>query len=115
MRWTIDLDSGIYRILNQKRAEMSSFLEKDLLSQNEVYSHLHTFFSRYYDKGGFISQRRYKARHICYFLQGRRRNFPCTTNPASNSANSSPSTATPFDRLIYEILVKGSVEKQINV
>jgi adenine-specific DNA-methyltransferase len=23
-------------------------------------SHLHTFFSRYYDKGDFISQRRYK-------------------------------------------------------
>ncbi|MFZ4791818.1 MAG: hypothetical protein ACOYMW_13175 [Candidatus Competibacteraceae bacterium] len=29
--------------------------------ENEVYSHLHTFFSRYYDKGDFISQRRYKA------------------------------------------------------
>ena len=29
--------------------------------ENEVFSHLHTFFSRYYDKGDFISQRRYKA------------------------------------------------------
>lgn len=29
--------------------------------ENEVYSHLHTFFSRYYDQGDFISQRRYKA------------------------------------------------------
>ena len=29
--------------------------------ENEVYSHLHTFFSRYYDKGDFISQRRYKS------------------------------------------------------
>ncbi|MBK1618473.1 hypothetical protein CKO42_08485 [Lamprobacter modestohalophilus] len=29
--------------------------------ENEIYSHLHTFFSRYYDKGDFISQRRYKA------------------------------------------------------
>ncbi len=28
--------------------------------ENEVYSHLNTFFSRYYDKGDFISQRRYK-------------------------------------------------------
>jgi len=28
--------------------------------ENEVYSHLHTFFSRYYDKGDFISQRSYK-------------------------------------------------------
>ena len=29
--------------------------------ENEVYSHLQTFFSRYYDQGDFISQRRYKA------------------------------------------------------
>ena len=29
--------------------------------ENNVYSHLHTFFSRYYDKGDFISQRRYKS------------------------------------------------------
>ncbi len=114
-----DLDFGIYRILNQKREEMTQFLNTDLLPQvkaafadyatggksdvqaelqqaiekarefgvadpenappvlaikkklasaidmiaveNEVYSHLHTFFSRYYDKGDFISQRRYKA------------------------------------------------------
>lgn len=28
--------------------------------ENEVYSHLATFFSRYYDGGDFISQRRYK-------------------------------------------------------
>ncbi len=28
--------------------------------ENEVYSHLHTFFNRYYDQGDFISQRRYK-------------------------------------------------------
>lgn len=28
--------------------------------ENEVYFHLHTFFSRYYNKGDFISQRRYK-------------------------------------------------------
>ena len=28
--------------------------------QNEIFSHLHTFFSRYYDQGDFISMRRYK-------------------------------------------------------
>ena len=28
--------------------------------ENEVYSHLTTFFSRYYDEGDFISKRRYK-------------------------------------------------------
>jgi adenine-specific DNA-methyltransferase len=28
--------------------------------QNEIFSHLYTFFSRYYDSGDFISKRRYK-------------------------------------------------------
>jgi adenine-specific DNA-methyltransferase len=112
-----DLDFGIYRIMNQKRGEITRFLEKDLLPQvkqafaafkpadkseikskldtlvqqitdaglnpdespkvqelkaqyntatdfsaleNEVFSHLTNFFRRYYDKGDFISQRRYK-------------------------------------------------------
>ena len=30
-------------------------------SESEVYSHLLTFFSRYYDEGDFISKRRYKG------------------------------------------------------
>jgi hypothetical protein len=112
-----DLDFGIYRIMNQKRGEITQFLERDLLPQvkqafaaykpadkseikskldtliqqisdaglnpdvspkvqelkaqynaatdfsaleNEVFSHLTNFFRRYYDKGDFISQRRYK-------------------------------------------------------
>jgi len=112
-----DLDFGIYRIMNQKRDEITRFLEKDLLPQvkdafaqyrpadkaeiqrelddavrqaknlgadpddlpkvkelrtrytasvdltaleEEVFSHLANFFRRYYDKGDFISQRRYK-------------------------------------------------------
>lgn len=29
--------------------------------ESQVYSHLYTFFSRYYDEGDFISQRRYKG------------------------------------------------------
>lgn len=113
-----DLDFGIYRIMNQKRAEINDFLEKRLLKQveetlantgamdgaaiakeldetikqaraigvadpeelpkvkelraqyfaagspeamtNEVFSHLTSFFRRYYNQGDFISQRRYK-------------------------------------------------------
>ena len=113
-----DLDFGIYRIMNQKRDEITRFLEKDLLPQvktafvqyhpadkkvfeekleaarqaartagfdpdqspkvkelleqistisvdtealeNDVYSHLYSFFRRYYDSGDFISMRRYK-------------------------------------------------------
>ena len=68
-----ELDFGIYRIMNQKRSEIEHFLKFELLPQvktalagapdgsdNEVFSHLVTFFSRYYDNGDFISKRRYK-------------------------------------------------------
>ncbi|WP_045213667.1 site-specific DNA-methyltransferase [Desulfonatronovibrio magnus] len=112
-----DLDFGIYRIMNQKRDEISAFMDNDLLPQvrkafavydqagteniqaeldaavkqaenlgiypeqsptvlalrqklgsstdvtaleNEVYSHLYNFFSRYYQDGDFLSLRRYK-------------------------------------------------------
>lgn len=113
-----DLDFGIYRIMNQKRDEITRFLNKELLPQvktafaqyhpadkklleekleearqaaqtlgvnpeetskvkdilaqiaafsvdtealeNEVYSHLYSFFRRYYYEGDFISMRRYK-------------------------------------------------------
>lgn len=112
-----DLDFGIYRIMNQKRRDIESYLNNDLKAQviasvqantagttvalqqelnqivatltaaginpddapkvkelrekitqsgssedleNEVYSHLTIFFSRYYNDGDFISQRRYK-------------------------------------------------------
>ena len=113
-----DLDFGIFRIMNQKRDEISAFLEKNLLPQikeafseyksadvsgfedelkktikhakeagydseqspkvkelrekissygvdvnaleNEVFSHLYSFFRRYYHEGDFLSLRRYK-------------------------------------------------------
>lgn len=45
------------RELKEKLAACSGSLH----AENEVYSHLLTFFSRYYDKGDFISQRRYKG------------------------------------------------------
>ncbi|MBU3004276.1 DNA methyltransferase [Paraglaciecola arctica] len=38
--------------------------------ENEVFSRLQTFFSRYYDKGDFISQRRYKADTYAIPYQG---------------------------------------------
>jgi len=114
-----DLDFGMYRILNAKRAEVTRFLSDDLLPsaraalgtvtaeeqarlktavetareqarkfgapdpdstsgvqeaqaafgastntaalEEEIYSHLLTFFSRYYHEGDFIPQRRYSA------------------------------------------------------
>lgn len=112
-----DLDFGIYRIMNQKRQDITAFLERDLLPQvretlqacqsadvsalqeelehaitaarglgvdpdssprvkelqaqitqcdtsvleDEVFSHLASFFRRYYNEGDFLSLRRYKA------------------------------------------------------
>lgn len=112
-----DLDFGIYRIMNQKRADIENYINNDLRRQvtkaiaehssvasgdlqkqlqdvinqcnglgvdpntnpkvlelrakiaasgnsedleAEVYNQLSIFFSRYYDGGDFISQRRYK-------------------------------------------------------
>ncbi|WGE75856.1 site-specific DNA-methyltransferase [Actinobacillus equuli] len=68
-----DLDFGIYRILNSRQNEIQQFLTRTLPNKingafngnfeqaNSVYNHLYTFFSRYYDQGDFISQRRYKG------------------------------------------------------
>ncbi|STO64439.1 DNA methylase N-4/N-6 domain-containing protein [Haemophilus parahaemolyticus] len=68
-----ELDFGIYRILNSRATEIAAFLETTLPQkiqtalagkpeqETAVYNYLFTFFSRYYDNGDFISQRRYKA------------------------------------------------------
>lgn len=78
-----ELDFGIYRIMHACSDKISDFLENRLknkvvsvlngnendtdgtkslsMMENEVYAHLLTFFSRYYDKGDFISLRRYKG------------------------------------------------------
>ena len=68
-----ELDFGIYRILNSRATEIVAFLETTLPQkiqtalagkpeqETAVYNHLFTFFSRYYDNGDFISQRRYKG------------------------------------------------------
>lgn len=72
-----DLDFGVYRILNARAGEIEDYLSNRLKArvaealaaasagasehENQVFSHLLTFFSRYYDKGDFISQRRYKG------------------------------------------------------
>ena len=74
-----ELDFGIYRIMNQKRKDIEAFLNTRLVPEdtkilkaqtaagtdisameNEVFSHLAKFFSRYYEGGDFISKRRYK-------------------------------------------------------
>ena len=74
-----ELDFGIYRIMNQKRKDIEAFLNNRLVPEvtkilktqtaagtdisameNEVFSHLAKFFSRYFEGGDFISKRRYK-------------------------------------------------------
>ena len=79
-----ELDFGIYRILHARNAEVTQFLDKDLLPQvkqafaqyrtadkaeldmdtgaleAEVYDHLYSFFRRYYSEGNFLSKRVYK-------------------------------------------------------
>ena len=70
-----ELDFGIYRILAARRKQIEDFLHNRLAekvqsafagasspqTEDDVYSHLLTFFSRYYDKGDFMSLRRYKG------------------------------------------------------
>jgi len=77
-----ELDFGIYRVMNLRRAELEAFLSERLprmvreallpFAQEQaenaalaaletgVYSALFSFFNRYYEDGDFISKRRYK-------------------------------------------------------
>ncbi len=45
--------------VKELRAQLQKLTDQTALEE-EVYSHLYTFFSRYYDEGDFISKRRYK-------------------------------------------------------
>ena len=47
--------------LGQKYIALTQADAHEMTDQSQVYSHLLTFFSRYYDDGDFISQRRYKG------------------------------------------------------
>ncbi|MBY0352229.1 site-specific DNA-methyltransferase [Tabrizicola sp.] len=47
--------------VQQLRAQLAAASAGASEHENQVFSHLLTFFSRYYDKGDFISQRRYKG------------------------------------------------------
>lgn len=74
-----ELDFGIYRVLNHRRAELEAFVATELPAritaalarlpgqatedeEARVYNALYTFFNRYYDSGDFLPrQRRGKA------------------------------------------------------
>jgi len=47
--------------VHEIRQQLAQYGDGAAEHENSVFSHLLTFFSRYYDKGDFISQRRYKG------------------------------------------------------
>lgn len=47
--------------VQQLRAQLAAASQGASEHENQVFSHLLTFFGRYFDKGDFISQRRYKG------------------------------------------------------
>lgn len=55
------LDPETVPRVNELRAAIAAATAGVSEHENQVFSHLLTFFSRYYDKGDFISQRRYKG------------------------------------------------------
>ncbi|MEM4638212.1 MAG: site-specific DNA-methyltransferase [Candidatus Woesearchaeota archaeon] len=83
-----DLDFGIYRIINQKRAMIERFIENDLLKTvadefnkitqkeqtsndtaiNQTFNDLYNFFSRYYEDGDFITQFRISSDGFKYAI-----------------------------------------------
>lgn len=52
---------AIESALGQKYIALTQADAHEMTDQSQVYSHLLTFFSRYYNEGDFISQRRYKG------------------------------------------------------
>ncbi|MFT4626842.1 MAG: adenine-specific DNA-methyltransferase [Myxococcota bacterium] len=69
---TADLDFGLYRIQAQRRDELQRFITTDLLPRvdaavdgpdeaRRAFSHLNTFFSRYYEDGHFSPRPRYRG------------------------------------------------------
>ncbi|TMH68592.1 MAG: hypothetical protein E6H48_04690 [Betaproteobacteria bacterium] len=76
-----ELDFGIYRILNYRRREIETFLDRELPlnidaalaklpgaateDERRIFHHLYTFFSRYYDDGDFVTRPR-RGRHAAY-------------------------------------------------
>lgn len=53
-------ETAIESSLGQQYQELRAHADSSF-DQAQVFSHLYTFFSRYYDEGDFISQRRYKG------------------------------------------------------
>lgn len=55
------IDPNTVPKIQELRRQITQEYEQTRDNENAVFSHLLTFFSRYYDQGDFISQRRYKG------------------------------------------------------
>ena len=55
------VDADTVPKVQELKAKISEATSGSADHENAVFSHLLTFFSRYYDQGDFISQRRYKG------------------------------------------------------
>lgn len=57
----LGMDPALIPKVQELRSQIAAASAGSSSDQNTVFSHLLTFFSRYYDNGDFISQRRYKG------------------------------------------------------
>jgi adenine-specific DNA-methyltransferase len=57
----LGVDPSTLPKLNEIREKIAQYGDGSQEYENQVFSHLLTFFSRYYEQGDFISQRRYKG------------------------------------------------------
>lgn len=57
----LGVDPALIPKVQELRSQIAAASAGSSSDQNAVFSHLLTFFSRYYDNGDFISQRRYKG------------------------------------------------------
>jgi adenine-specific DNA-methyltransferase len=61
-QYTADgIDPNTVPKIQELKQKLAAYTATSAEHENAVFTHLLTFFSRYYDKGDFISQRRYKG------------------------------------------------------
>jgi adenine-specific DNA-methyltransferase len=61
-QYTADgIDPNTMPKIQELKQKLATYTATSAEHENAVFTHLLTFFSRYYDKGDFISQRRYKG------------------------------------------------------
>jgi adenine-specific DNA-methyltransferase len=59
--FALGMEPDMVSIVKNLRAELADLRNNDPGHEDALFSHLLTFFSRYYEKGDYISKRRYKG------------------------------------------------------